>query len=211
MQINRIVKAGRRIRRRLSGQARLSQFQGSVRYANAEGDRALRVVRVWKCEMWSNAPDSRPPHDGDGNVVTPEFTFNFDPRDGVEGFNWDIFDAVLATYRRADDERTLAERALVASLRDGWEKFGAPVAQLAQRIGWSPEYTRLVAKGERLPQAGPVSTHSAHTLFARDLDGSPGLVTVERGGEDPATLIAAAMTLLSRAQAMVQAGRPAVG
>jgi hypothetical protein len=177
-------------------------------FTDDEGATALRVLRIWKFEMWSNAPAGRPPRDVDGNVLTPEVTFNFDPRDEVEGFDWAIFDTVLATFRRADDERTLAERALVAGVRDGWEKYNVPVARLAQRIGWSPEYTRLVAKGERLPgPTAPATTRAAHTLYAPDADRGARVLTAYEAGEDPETLIAAAMTLLGRAQAMLQARR----
>jgi hypothetical protein len=177
-------------------------------FTDAEGATALRILRIWKLEMWSNASAGRPPRDVDGNVLTPEITFNFDPRDGVEGFDWAIFNVVLATLRRADEERTLAERALVAAVRDGWEKHNVPVAQFARRIGWSPEYTRLVAKGERLPgPTAPVTTRAAHTLYAPDADGAARLLAADEPGEDPEALIAAAMTLLGRAQAMLQAGR----
>ena len=195
------IEAASRVAVRAAMCAAMADPRMGEAFTDAEGGDALRILRIWKCEMWSNPSSAHPPRDADGNVKAPEFVLNFDPREETSEFDWGIFDAVLATLHRADDERLLAERALVSAVRDAWNKHGVRIAQLALRIGWSPEYTRLVAKGERLTGLiVPTSTQTVHTLHS-----PAGGGCLVAGAENPAALIAAAATLLARAQALLGA------
>jgi hypothetical protein len=120
------------------------------------------------------------------------------PADG--GFDWPAFHAVVETWREASDNRDLAELTLVAAVRDALEQNTASVAQLAKRIGWSAEYTRLVGRGERLSTpTAPVKTYDRIELAEMAITGIHG-----GPDADPNVLITRAMTLLAQAREMLK-------
>ena len=159
--------------------------------------------RRWKLEYWTGwgIGDGKPTRDNEGRIVGPDAVLYFvgePPADG--GFDWPAFNAVVETWREASDNRDLAESSLVAAVRDVVEQNTASVAQLARRIGWSPEYTRLVGRGERLPApSAPVRSYDKAEL---DEMAIPGI----HGGPDadPDMLITQAMTLLAQARQMLK-------
>jgi hypothetical protein len=160
--------------------------------------------RRWKLEYWTGwgIGDGRPARDNEGRIAGPDAVLYFvgePPADG--GFDWSAFHAVIETWREASDNRDLAESSLVAAVRDIVEQNTASVAQLARRIGWSPEYTRLVGRGERLAApSAPVRTYGKAELDEMAIPGIYG------GGPDadPDMLITQAMTLLAQARQMLK-------
>jgi hypothetical protein len=160
--------------------------------------------RRWKLEYWTGwgIGDGKPARDDEGRIAGPDAVLYFvgdPPADG--GFDWSAFHAIIETWREASDNRDLAGSSLVAAVRDVVEQNAASVAQLARRIGWSPEYTRLVGRGERLPSpSAPIRTYGRTELDEMAIPG------IHSGGldADPDTLIAQAMTLLAQARQMLK-------
>lgn len=174
---------------------------GQLAVVERDGQTTL-APRRWKMEYWTGwgIRDSKPARDPEGRIVGPDAVIYFVSPAANNGFDWPAFQAVVETWREASDNRDLAEWTMVAAIRQALGENAASVAQLAKRVGWSPEYTRLVGRGERLPvQTAPVMTYDRTDLAEMGVPGTPG-----SAGEDPDKLIAQAMTLLARAREMLK-------
>ncbi len=171
--------------------------------ATVERDgQTIVAPRRWKMEYWTGwgIRDGKPARDPEGRIAGPDAVIYFvgPPADG--GFDWPAFQAVVETWREASDNRDLAEWTMVAAIRQALNGNAASVAQLAKRVGWSPEYTRLVGRGERLPvQTAPVTTYDKADLAEMGVTGTHG-----NTGEDPDKLIAQAMALLAQAREILK-------
>ena len=170
------------------------------------GEAAIAFAqRCWKLEYWTGCGigDGKPARDSEGRIVGPDEVLYFIGQPPADGsFDWPAFHAVVETWREGSDNRDLAELALVAAVRDALEGSTVSVAQIAKRIGWSAEYTRLVGRGERLPTpTAPVRTYDQVELAEMAITGI-------RGGPDadPGVLITQAMTLLARARQILKDG-----
>jgi hypothetical protein len=171
----------------------------------ARGDERVFAFaqRRWKLEYWTGwgIGDGKPARDNEGRIVGPDAVVYFvgePPADG--SFDWPAFQAVVETWREATDNRDLAESTLVAAVREAVEQNTASVAQMARRIGWSPEYTRLVGRGERLPTtSAPVKTYDNAELYEMAIPGNHG-----GPDADPDMLITQAMTLLAQARQILK-------
>jgi len=168
------------------------------------GEAAIAFAqRRWKLEYWTGCgiSDGKPARDTEGRIVGPDGVLYFIGQPPADGsFDWPAFHAVVETWREASDNRDLAELTLVASVRDALERSTASVAQLAKRIGWSAEYTRLVGRGERLPTpTAPVKTYDKAALAEMAITGIHG-----GSDADPDELITQAMTLLAQAREILK-------
>ena len=168
------------------------------------GEAAIAFAqRRWKLEYWTGCgiSDGKPTRDNEGRIVGPDAVLYFIGQPPVDGsFDCPAFHAVVETWREASDNRDLAELTLVAAVRDALDWNTVSVAQLAKRIGWSAEYTRLVGRGERLPTpTAPVKTYDKVELAEMAITGIHG-----GPDADPDVLITQAMTLLAQARQILK-------